>query len=124
MRSLTRDLLLMTLLGLSPVSLVHAVQVTKQTDSYGRDYFLFTPDKIDPARTYWLVVEGGGFQGMTNQSSAGCPEGFSPDPRIEPEYQGNTRYWTTTGYDRGPWLPTGAGRLTTKNSPSHSSTLS
>jgi predicted esterase len=67
----------MTLLGLSPVSLVHAFQVTKQTDSYGRDYFLFTPDKIDPARTYWLVVEVGGFQGMAVGTRANEKSGVS-----------------------------------------------
>lgn len=77
MRTSTRVLLLMILLGLLPVSLVHAFQVTKQTDSYGRDYFLFTPDKIDPARTYWLVVEVGGFQGMTVGTRANEKSGVS-----------------------------------------------
>ena len=42
-----------------------AVQTTKEIESYGRDYYVFTPDKIDPARTYWLVLEVGVFEGPT-----------------------------------------------------------
>jgi hypothetical protein len=38
-------------------SLLLAVQTTKEIDSYGRDYYVFTPDKIDPARTYWPRCE-------------------------------------------------------------------
>jgi dienelactone hydrolase len=53
------------LLGMLPASVAHAVQITKYTDSYGRDYFVYAPDKIDPNMTYWLVVEVGGFQGVT-----------------------------------------------------------
>ena len=45
------------------------------------------------------------FFAVSNPSSAGRPEGFSPDPRIEPEYQVNTHYWTATGYDRGHMAP-------------------
>ncbi len=67
----------MILLGLLPASVARAVQVTKQIDSYGRDYFLFTPDKIDPARTYWLVVEVGGFQGFTVGTRANEKSGVS-----------------------------------------------
>jgi poly(3-hydroxybutyrate) depolymerase len=63
-RLLLAFLFLVGLLGMLSTGTSQAVQVTKQTDSYGRDYFLFTPDKIDPARTYWLVVEVGGFQGF------------------------------------------------------------
>lgn len=76
-RASARFLFLMILLGLLPVSLVCAVQVTKQTDSKGRDYFLFTPDKIDPARTYWLVVEVGGFQGAAVGTKANEKSGVS-----------------------------------------------
>ena len=39
--------------------------------------------------------------------------GFSPDPRIEPEYQVNTHYWTATGYDRGHMAPIGVSRSAT-----------
>ena len=45
-----------------------AAQVSKQVDSMGREYYLFTPDKIDPDVTYWLVVEVHGYGG---QGSAG-----------------------------------------------------
>jgi endonuclease G len=45
------------------------------------------------------------FFAITNPSSAGRPEQFSPDERIEPEYQVNTHYWTATGYDRGHMAP-------------------
>ena len=36
------------------------------------------------------------FFAVTNPSSTARPEGFSPDPRIEPEDQVNTHYWTAT----------------------------
>ena len=45
------------------------------------------------------------FFAVNNPSSAGRPEQFSPDERIEPEYQVNTHYWTATGYDRGHMAP-------------------
>jgi endonuclease G len=45
------------------------------------------------------------FFAVTNPSSAGRPEQFSTDDRIEPEYQVNTHYWTATGYDRGHMAP-------------------
>jgi hypothetical protein len=45
------------------------------------------------------------FFAVSNPSSTARPEGFSPDPRIEPEYQVNTHYWTATGYDRGHMAP-------------------
>ncbi len=45
------------------------------------------------------------FFAVANPSSAGRPEQFSPDERIEPEYQVNTHYWTATGYDRGHMAP-------------------
>jgi len=70
-------LFLEILLGMLSTGTAQAVQVNKQTDSYGRDYFLFTPDKIDPARTYWLVVEVGGFQGMAVGTRANEKSGVS-----------------------------------------------
>ena len=54
-----------------------ALQVTKETGAYGRDYYLFLPDKIDPARTYRLVVEVGGFQGVTVGTRANEKSGVS-----------------------------------------------
>ena len=40
-----------------------ATQVSRQIDSLGREYYVFIPDKIDPAMTYWLVVEVHGYGG-------------------------------------------------------------
>lgn len=54
-----------------------ALQMIKETGAYGRDYYLFLPDKIDPARTYWLVVEVGGFQGPTVGTRANEKSGVS-----------------------------------------------
>jgi pimeloyl-ACP methyl ester carboxylesterase len=65
------------LFGLLSLSRVMAVQVIKETGSYGRDYYLFLPDKIDPGRTYWLVVEVGGFQGATVGTRANEKSGVS-----------------------------------------------
>ena len=45
------------------------------------------------------------FFAVANPTSAGRPEGFSTDERIEPEYQVNTHYWTKSGYDRGHMAP-------------------
>jgi endonuclease G len=45
------------------------------------------------------------FFAVPNPTSAGRPGEFSPDPRIEPEDQVNTHYWTATGYDRGHMAP-------------------
>lgn len=51
---------ILILLG-SACSLVSAV-VQPMKDPLGRDYYLYLPEKIDPARTYWLVcyVHGSG----------------------------------------------------------------
>ncbi len=46
-----------------------AAQVSRQIDSMGREYYLFTPDKVDPAVTYWLVVEGHGYGGKGSPRS-------------------------------------------------------
>jgi DNA/RNA endonuclease G (NUC1) len=45
------------------------------------------------------------FFAVSHPTSAGRPEGFSPDPRIKPEYQVNNHYWTRSGYDRGHMAP-------------------
>ena len=58
-------LFLLCLLLTTMSSRLLAVQTTKEIDSYGRDYYVFTPEKIDPTRTYWLVLEVGVFEGPT-----------------------------------------------------------
>lgn len=45
------------------------------------------------------------FFAVANPTSAGRPSEFSPDNRIEPEYQVNTHYWTKSGFDRGHMAP-------------------
>jgi len=52
-----------------PSGIANATQASKATDSMGREYFLFTPDKIDPAATYWLVVEVHGYGGHGSEGS-------------------------------------------------------
>ena len=47
----------------------NAAQVSKQVDSMGRDYYLFTPDKMDPRVTYWLVAEVHGYGGQGSPAS-------------------------------------------------------
>jgi pimeloyl-ACP methyl ester carboxylesterase len=49
--------------------LAHAAQVSRQVDSLGREYYLFTPDKLDPDVTYWLVVEVHGYGGHGSENS-------------------------------------------------------
>jgi endonuclease G len=45
------------------------------------------------------------FFAVAKPSSAGRPEQFSTDERIEPEDQVNPHYWTRSGYDRGHMAP-------------------
>ena len=44
----------------------------------GRDYYLYLPDKIDPAKTYWLVVGVHGYRGNGKGGSgvAGWPDRY------------------------------------------------
>lgn len=57
------------LIFLALLSSGRATQVAKETDSLGRDYYLFTPDKIDPSTTYWLAVEVHGYGGAGSARS-------------------------------------------------------
>lgn len=45
------------------------------------------------------------FFSVTNPRSAARPAEFSPDSRIEPQFQIDTHYWTASGYDRGHMAP-------------------
>jgi poly(3-hydroxybutyrate) depolymerase len=69
MRSFIAVLFGSSTLGMSWPGAADAAQVSKQTDSMGRDYYLFTPDKIDPGITYWLVVEVHGYGGQGSLGS-------------------------------------------------------
>jgi pimeloyl-ACP methyl ester carboxylesterase len=69
MRSSTAFLMVCLMMGMLRAGVADAAQVSKQTDSMGREYFLFTPDKIDPAVTYWLVVEVHGYGGHGSEGS-------------------------------------------------------
>jgi len=63
------DLMLCLWIGGLMAGAADATQVCKQIDSMGREYFLFIPDKIDPAATYWLVVEVHGYGGHGSEGS-------------------------------------------------------
>lgn len=69
MRLSTAFLFVLLMMGMPLAGVADAAQVSKQTDSMGREYFLFTPDKIDPAVTYWLVVEVHGYGGHGSEGS-------------------------------------------------------
>ena len=50
----------------------------------------------------WVATR---FFAVDHPKSAARPSEFSPDPRIEPQYQVDTHYWTRSGYDRGHMAP-------------------
>ncbi len=70
--------ILIAVLVVCATGAVAAAGEEKRTCPLGREYYVYTPDKIDPDRTYWLVVgvhgyrgKGKGAGGIANWTSKG-----------------------------------------------------